>query len=430
MIGIILSLIFFGFMVYRTKPFMFFGLSPAPIILIFSLRLFFGVWFTSEYDASYGISDMKKNYNDVYILCDVAKESPSDFLRVFCGLNAKKPSIDSIMHTTYFWFDKGHSPWLNDSRNVIRLHVLLSAICNRSIFMHIFWANVLSMLGLLFLLKAFFGSKIPVWSLVVCLFPNCIAWSTVLLKEHIFILGMGFTFYSLSSLIVDSTKQNRLKLIAGLIVMSFVKSFWLLILLPGLFPFLFMSSRKVTSHIVLLSYLISTGLVAVLSGDFIPDFLFGQLRNAWRNAVFNQAGSILSPIIFSPDWFSLIKHAPEAFFRGLSQPHVSGLKDFKNLFFATENIALGLIILISCIMRIKFRFLFSSINTLAFIFASIIISISTITTPVAGNLIRYRMPGFILYILIFFSAIFLTRQARKKRFNHNQFEVYKANEDI
>jgi hypothetical protein len=194
------------------------------------------------------------------------------------------------------------------------------------------------------------------------------------------------------------------------------KSFWFLLLLPGLITwFVFGRSKKSVLILPLvygLLFLAMVGLSVAHVQPDVPDFLFGQQRNAWRLAVYSDAGSILHPIEFAPNWMSLIRHAPAALLLALSIPVPQNV-DLIDLFFFAENLVLPALLIGIVWKRPSTDFVFTPLHVLAWIAGVSILLISAYTMPVAGTLIRLRLPGLLLILLSLAAALYRSANEQK-----------------
>ncbi|MFM9008260.1 MAG: hypothetical protein ACKORE_06750, partial [Bacteroidota bacterium] len=323
MIALLIHLALAGLLLWSTRFWRIFGSRSWIILVLLVFRLACGVFFTDGYARRYGGGDMHGYLHDARLLADIAAEEPSDFLRLLAGLDPNSEVAVEALKGSRTWIDRGYNPWFNDGRNLIRVHALIALTSAGNPLVHLLWVNMLALFGFVFLLKAFFSEQVPLWTSVFPILPNALVWSSMLLKEHLLLLGIGLVLYSCVQLKYDAKKLYGLFGVGVVLLMCF-KSYWFLMLFPGLIVWLFRSSKPLGAGHVVLAYLFSFILVILLSAVHvipdIPDVLAGQQRNAWRLAVFSGAGSVLTPIVFSHDWWSILRHTPEALIIALIQP--------------------------------------------------------------------------------------------------------------
>ncbi|MHB8260959.1 MAG: hypothetical protein ACYDCN_06930 [Bacteroidia bacterium] len=102
------------------------------------------------------------------------------------------------------------------------------------------------------------------------------------------------------------------------------------------------------------------------------------------------AGSTISISKLDPNLFSLLKTAPFAFYNSLCKPSLFSSKSFLERFSALEN-AFVLVFLIICILFKKQNYN-RNLFALCFFICLIILLLIGYTTPVAGAIVRYKVP--------------------------------------
>jgi hypothetical protein len=163
--------------------------------------------------------------------------------------------------------------------------------------------------------------------------------------------------------------------------------------------------RKENQKVVglLITYLAIAVFVLILGTIFplfdVPAQLYAQQRNMWKFAVYMHAGSLMEPVGFAPSPWSLIRHFPDAFYKGCMTPLPSGQPGLFVAMLVAENFLLPFL-LVRCLLRRK-QVLFQPVYPIVvcILLGVGIVLISAFTTPVLGNLIRYRMPGMLCLIL-------------------------------
>ncbi len=398
---LLLHLALAGLLLWGTRFWRIFGSHSWLILLLLAIRFACGIWFTEGYAKRYGGGDMHGYLHDARLLAEVADEAPVDFIRLFAGFEPESDATVEKLNGSKIWIDRGYNPWFNDGRNLIRIHALIALTSNGNPLVHLVWVNLLAVFGFVFLLRAFFPDKVPVWASACMIMPNALVWTTMLLKEHLLLLGMGMVLYSCMRLAKDGKKVFGLFGVGATLMICF-KSYWFFMLLPGLAVWVFSSGKSIAGRHVFSAYLVSALLLLLLSAGHIipniPEMLAGQQRNAWRLAVYSGAGSVLSPIVFSPDWLSILRHTPEALAVALMQPLPKSINDVAMVFFL-ENLLFPALITALVFRRTRLQSLFTPLHSISIISGFSMIAISALTMPVAGTLIRFRLPGLLLVLL-------------------------------
>jgi hypothetical protein len=235
-------------------------------------------------------------------------------------------------------------------------------------------------------------------------------WSSAILKEPLLIFAMGMTLKYFQRWNFNRNIPNAAAMLFFVLCFFLVKSFWLLVLLPGLLIWFIMPTMKRAALTVTLAYC-TILLLVLLVGEFflplnLPDLIFGQQRNMWRYVVFMHSGSIIHPLPFAPNPLSFISHIPEAFSYGMFQPWPDQLTKWYYFPLTLENFVFP--VLVAAVMY-KVRIHKANVQApqlIAFYAGIAIVIISAFTTPVIGTLIRYRMPGLLLMVLAVLAYLF------------------------
>ncbi|MBL7925167.1 MAG: hypothetical protein JNL88_13275 [Bacteroidia bacterium] len=422
MLVLVLHLLILIWMFTRTRIFFAASVPRWVLPLILVLKVLGGYAIARYYLNTYQGGDIHGYLADTKAFHDLFQSSPAAFFSIVFGYYDHDPATLAFLSKLNIWFDSGYGNQYNDARTVIRFHALLSMVSANNEWVHLIWSNVLSMLGMLALLRFFYSregreSAIPWAALFIFFLPNVFIWTSAILKEPLLVFAMGMTlrYFQLWN------QQRRAGYFAIMVffVLCFllVKSFWLLAFLPGLLAWYLFPRMKNAVRTITLAYACLTALL-LLGGLFIPainvpELLFGQQRNMWRFAVYMHSGSLVHPVSFAPDPLSFLKHLPEAFAYGMFQPWPWQLAHWYYFPLFLENLIFPCL-LIPAVLRYRKNSTPACPETvLAFIAGAVIVVVSAYTTPVIGSLIRYRMPGLVLMLLALFRYLLPAEQRRE-----------------
>jgi hypothetical protein len=118
-------------------------------------------------------------------------------------------------------------------------------------------------------------------------------------------------------------------------------------------------------------------------------------------AKFMNSGRLINIPLLTPDVWSFIKHAPQAFFITMFRPFIFEARSVLILMAALENLII-LAVLVLAVLFINFRDVNKSIFY-ACMFAVIFMFVLTgLVTPVMGAMVRYKVPvlPFLMIMLI------------------------------
>lgn len=165
-------------------------------------------------------------------LHNVFYTSKSDYLYLLTG--TKESIIQSVdyMKNTFLW-NAGDFTFINDSRNIIRIHSLIYFISNGNELLHLIIINIFSLIGItqLFLaLKKFTDLKPIILFYCLLFIPSLLFWGSSILKEPFIILGIGLLSRGLLSEIVLN-KKITLIILGSLTLIAF-KPYILICLIP------------------------------------------------------------------------------------------------------------------------------------------------------------------------------------------------------
>lgn len=385
------------------------------MFLSVGVKLLAGLAVTSIYQSKYGGGDMHGYMRDAALFNDLFHQAPVSFLKlIFLGDDSGELVKETLMKSR-IWFDSGYRLGYNDAQTVIRFHALLSLLSGLNLPVHLLWSNVLCMLGLWWM----FITIIPVTSsrhkmpllcwLIVCM-PDFLVWSSPVLKEPLLIFIMGACIRSLRFYFDKPGLQRGVVLALSLAGFLLVKNFWMLLFLPGVIMLMIFPSSFNKPKQMLAGYILA-GLLVFLAGIWkpslhLPSLLFGQQLNMWRFAIYEQAGSLIEPVPFAPVWWSVIRHLPYSFMYGLMLPLPTWPCDLMTMPFAIENLIVFVLLMVAFVRMIRHKIEPDGFLVMLVLAGAGILIISAMTTPVVGSLIRFKLPGVLLLVLVALSVLY------------------------
>jgi len=376
--------------------------SPWLPVSVLTVRVAVGWWFTGYYLQSYGGGDMHVYLNDGLELADLFFKSPAAFVRVLAGLPVSGDDVRETLNSMQLWFDRGVNLHYNDARTVIRFHALIGLFSGGQLLVHLLWSNVAAMSGALALLRFFFtpddrGKPLPLPSLILLFLPGSLIWSSMLLKEPLLLFALGISLRYFQLWIRSRRLDDLLVLFIGFGSFLLMKSFWLLVLVPGLAAWFIFREARAPARVVLTSYGLTLTLVTTL-GFFlpacdIPSLLYGQQLESWRYAIYLNSGSLFHPVRFAPGTFSCLKHLPEALSFAMFRPWPGEFTRYVNLPFILENLMVLSLCVLSVRRALKASLSYSYGTLIAISGAVLILAVCGYICCNTGSLVRYRLPG-------------------------------------
>jgi hypothetical protein len=232
--------------------------------------------------------------------------------------------------------------------------------------------------------------------------PSVLLWNSGLLKEPVIVFMLGITL----RIIQLATENMRIRyfIYFPIIVLLFliVKMYLIAILLPGVLAIFITkyASHKRQIKFVIGAYLLSL-IAIVIIGNYrsdyeLPNLLFGKQLNAYRFAVYMNAGSVAHPVAFAPNWVSFVKHIPEGIWFAFAHPYPNELGQWWMFPFSFEAIVILLLYAANIYVDRGKNLLANSFHVYGIIVALGLLLLIGYVNSVYGNIVRYRMVSMLL----------------------------------
>ncbi|MCS6933860.1 MAG: hypothetical protein NZM35_01740 [Chitinophagales bacterium] len=371
-------------------------------LLLFNLKFISGVclwWIYTFYYTKTEFNDVHKFYRDALILYEAASENPKVFLHLMIADNStafSNPEYRYYLNRMRNWFRNFDEAPVNENRIVIRSHALLMFLSGKTYLVHVLWMCFISYLGWLLFLTPISKSATPsqnVFLLASMLMPSVLAWSSAVLKEPYLVLGMGLLINGMLS--YGNSGIKLFKILSGFLLLLYVKFYVLACIAPAalaysLFP-------KISKPLLVMSKYITviavTFFILIVMAKYSKYDLFKILANkqehAIREAVYFEAKSIIKikEIHGAED---VLMAAPVGLWNAFTRPY---LWESKKIIVWVSAIETFFILLFSLwlLYQIYMR-QHKPDNTVIFLITVSLcyFTLIGISTPVLGNLVRYR----------------------------------------
>jgi hypothetical protein len=414
----ILTIFYLGIFILLIKRWRFFklsGIPPKVLIALFILKFGAGLLLTSIYTSHYKErrdADIFKYFDDSAPMFAALPDKPVDFAKMITGIG-----IDNdYFFENYFihmnnWDRAYDSNVYNDSHTIIRLNAIFRIFSFQIFHVHTLFFCFLAFIGSVAFFKSFrhlFQHSEGLLIIACFLLPSVLLWTSGILKESILIFALGITF-----LVINRISQLKISassfalLIICVFLMVYIKFYVLLSFLPAIIAY---SLTKYLQQKSVIVYGI-TLLLAIIGGIFskqltgsidLVDVLVNKQKDfirlaEWQNA---QSAFYLTPL--EPHFWGIIKVIPEGLLNCFVRPLPHAKTNWLEWGVIVENIFLLLLLIYSTIVAIKSSvkksLLFSTGDHKNFFlfcltFVLLLFIIIGITTPVAGALVRYKVPA-------------------------------------
>lgn len=391
------------------------GLSKRLLIVFFLLKVLAGFVLTYIYTSHYPNrfeADIFKYFDDSAPMYDALYNNPKDFFQLLTGVGLE----DEHFFNEYFikmnnWDRAFDSNVYNDSHTVIRANALIRIFSFGVFHVHTLVFCMLSFIGLVAIYKTVKNQLLEtpkLWIASCFLMPSILIWSSGVLKESILIFALGLLFYTVDKLTQSNfSKKNIALIIVSFILLVYIKFYVLFSIIPAYFCFILARKHlKKAPYIYIVSFICFTVLAfntQHLPGnkDFV-EILIGKQADfirlsEWQHA---QSGFDLTPMENS--FWGVLKVVPEGILNCFVRPLPWHAKSPLYVGAVLENI-LVLFFLFWAIWHLiqskrlgeKILAEKSQLNLVLFccVFVILLFTIIGITTPIAGALVRYKIPA-------------------------------------
>jgi hypothetical protein len=307
-----------------------------------------------------------------------------------------------------------------DTRTLIRFNAFFRLFSMGHYSVHVLLFSFLALWGSMLTWRVFSrGSTLHPKLILVAVFlvPSVLAWTSGVLKESVVMLFTGMFlsgFFALSERRLSV--RNVLSLVLSILGFAVMKAYILLAILPGAMAWLIVSYRnfkqpRLTFVITLLvSAFVALNIQYLFPGINFMETLSVKQQAMLRLAYYTDSGSVIFVNPLNPNFMSFLRNWPEAMLNASFRPWVTEADNAMQWISALENLVWALMSLV-CIIFYKQQ---DSPGKLAFLwfclsFVIVLYSITGITTPILGTLVRYRMPALPFFVV----AIFMMTDLKK-----------------
>lgn len=378
--------------------------SSQEVQVLFILKVGVGIGLATFYEIYYHdrrSTDAFRFFDDALIIYNQLASDPLLYFKILFGVDMVDPKVIDALSGMNNWYKQHSHGVFNDNQTIIRFNALLLPISQGYFHVHTVVASFLSFTGFIALISAFTRwVKIPkMLSLVIILFPQVIFWSSGVLKESLLFFTMGWFFFFLTKTYLDKWHRG---VYFGLVLCAFgmylVKNYIIICMIPGISAILV--SRLIPSfkRIRFASMLIVLQIIGVIILDYLmgshrAHSIFQKQTDFIKEAVLGNAGSYFETFVLEKNWLSIIENAPSAFWNTLTRPSVLEPNSIITLMASFENIFIAGIWLMPIIWFRKPKNQEGVLLVFCLSFFVLLYILIGLTTPVAGALIRYKIPA-------------------------------------
>ena len=402
-------------------------IPPYKLQLIFLLKIgvvFFGVFFFRSYKGYGESSDIFSFFNAAI---KTSKNIPIfDQIKIIFNLTPSRSTFDFLDHLTYWKkdFDYGLP---NDNQTMIKFSLFLSIIGLNFYSVHALISTYLGFLGVLIIFKTIYiSSKNTLLNLLfISLTPTLLFFSSGIYKECLLILCIGI----LLKIITSKKWLNPLILFLIFYSLFPIKPYFFLIISPSIIVYLFTKNYhpKKTLLVHCIVYL----------GLFFSLLMYSKFQETKFSKDDVKYGYVFDPIkmmTYKQDDFlddglekkskitktltvletkstNIYKAIPYGMYCGWFHPSILNCTQKSFIPFAIEYTIIFFLMFIFVIQTFQKKIFFTSETTLILIICIVYSTFIGITSPIIGNLIRFKTP-IMPFIYFLISLIQLKRTVK------------------
>lgn len=378
--------------------------------LLFTFTL---IYIYEHYYTDRNLADIFKYYDDSKILFGILLEDPSSFFKLLLGLSNEDQYMSTLTETnTWYTIGFGSDHLYNDSRTIIRINAFLLPFSFGNYYIQAFYFSLIGFIGQIILYKNLSKIKGIHNGLLltgIFLMPSVAIWTSGILKESFLILGIALLVrFMVKHQTNERQSKDFLLLLVGISLLLLFKYYVLLCLTPGLLVFLAWkkNQKKIAFKyvgITLLFFILAIFIKYIHPSLNIMQMLVKKHDDFYLLALEMDAKSISYIGKYHPVLNEFIPKIPIAFFNSLLLPFIHQLNLYSPVMIPAifENSIL-LFLTVWVVLNRKNSFNSSQLNWIYFsmIFVLLLYTLSGLTTPVLGGLVRYKVPGLIFHIFI------------------------------
>jgi hypothetical protein len=391
------------------------GISFKTLFILFSIKFITGLALTSIYSNYYTErreADIFKYFDDSAPMFSALPDKPIDYAKMITGIGIE----NDYFFNEYFihmnnWDRAYDSNVYNDSHTIIRLNAIFRIFSFNVFHVHTLFFCFISFIGSLALFRAFrhlFNISPRLLLLACFLLPSVLLWTSGILKESILIFAFGIIFMTIEKFSREKVKLTSLLFaLFSIFLMIYIKFYVLLALLPALIGFLITKKIQrfpVTNYIVILILATATGIFSKeITGTIdLIEIMIRKQQDFIRLAEWQDAKSAFPLTAIENSFWGILKVIPEGLLNCFVRPLPHHVNSWLSLGVVIENLLFILLCLLSAYTvlsrKLKKTPVFISLEHKNFflfclVFTLLLFTVIGITTPVAGALVRYKVPA-------------------------------------
>jgi hypothetical protein len=400
------------------------------VAIAFFVKVLCGIAY-GYFDAYSGRGGDSMNYFwDANWIFKAFHQHPLAFWHMLTGINDRAPLYEKeYYHYLITWKVNDFDYFFNDSRTLVRIHLLIRLFSFGNYTVHVVVITFLSFIGQLLLIRTF-QKIIPGATnflfLLLCFLPTSLIWFSGTMKEPIVIFGLGILLYHLQKCLEHGITLRLMFIVLSSILLILAMRFYLLVCLAPGMVLLFWLYRHPAKPLLKVAVVAGAFLLCALSFDYfatdykISNILYDQQMNYVKKEQYYHPGKKVDYTQMDATITGMIRLSPQAFFKTLLAPAQPFQNNPYRLLFFLENCLL-------CVVTVWAIFHFTKPTPGALpwmlfcIFAVVLLYVLIgLTVPFEGAMVRFRsvVYPFLVFILAGIVKTGSMQKLQIKYFNH------------
>lgn len=388
------------------------GLKRFVLPFFLVIHVLCGIGLSAIYTYYYpnrNLADTFKYFDDSKHLFALFYNDSTIFWKVFLGIEEMGEDVVKELSFTNNWFPCSRRTFFNDNRTVIRINTLLRFVSFGNYYVHLLFFIMMGFVGKIFIyqtLKKYIpASHYILWLFSVFLIPSVVFWTSGVLKEGPLFLLLGLIVYYLDKVYCNPKKtHNYLILIFLAYLMVFIKFYVVLFMIPAILWVIQLHTIQINTWKLLIFNAIFYILIIQIWHWIHPRWSLLTILHAKKIdfeglAHLEAANSYINTFALHKNIGSFVINIPQGLFHSLFQP----------LFWNCNTIFMWIAFLENTILLIFVLFLFFNSSKIsrshqglfALFYALCFLVITGMITPIAGSLVRYKIPA-LSFLLFYF----------------------------
>ena len=376
------------------------------IIAAFLVKCLSGIFLTYIYAVYYpdrNLADTFRYFDDAQHLHKALFENPSAYFRMLLGSD-DGPELMPYLDQMNNWFPAERTTFYNDNRTVIRLNAIIRLFSFGNYYVHLLTFGTLAFAGFALLYKSIFllFEKKEKWLFVWLFFmPSALFWSSGIMKEGPLLLLFSLTILVIEKLIHKPNKTLWSIILALLFIGLFHLKFYVgVMLIPAItFYWWIVKGDQLKKRWKFLINYAAYLLLAVVWDIIYHNWSLFMVLKWKRNdflglAKLMDAKSLIYTGNLEDTPLSFLLHVPLGLFNTLFRPSLLDIYAPIISLAAFENTLILIMIVVTLLFFKKSK------NPQAYFwmaYALTFFSIIGMVTPIMGSLVRYKIPGLLLF---------------------------------